>query len=418
MLEQRPILTISLCLMLSLLAHLGLLVSVDFFGDEQPTELARSEPDQTEQRQPDPEEEEDVPPPELEEPEYTVGTTEPSPLEINYISFEDYEILQSKRAIALDQPTVQMTVTPDPNAQQTPIDPTEPGIPFEPIPSMASAPAQPAQPESWESQGTAERLMSTGDLVERFTVPPAPLITNRVEITNAPTELDELAMDDERAVPLDRTDGTPDERVTRQTVDAEQGLISDPPLGNDDRIDTPESRAVVASAQPAPQRSQTNAADIVVNDPDVDVPAQPGSKADPTAAPRIDAEADPVSRIESAHLVPGGVWAQHGIRIKTVRPRWPIVTRMTAVPRNPIVRITFNGEGKVTGVRWVRTSGWKNIDGPLRIAIYKWSAEGNFPEEGFTIEEARIILNGTPEIEEETEDQTEPTAAPGETRQA
>lgn len=120
-------------------------------------------------------------------------------------------------------------------------------------------------------------------------------------------------------------------------------------------------------------------------------PSQP-SQANPTSAMRSDAESPPVSKIDYAQIKPGGVAAVRGVRIKTVVPRYSTVARMTSVPANPTYRVTFNGQGEVTQVEQLKSTGYINVDAPIITAIYKWTAEGKFDPDGFVIDQLDIKL--------------------------
>lgn len=73
-----------------------------------------------------------------------------------------------------------------------------------------------------------------------------------------------------------------------------------------------------------------------------------------------------------------------GLEIKPVEPRFPAAVRFTQLPRNPIVIIRFNAEGKVIFTDFIRDeekkrvydTGSKAVDEPLLSAIYKWRATG------------------------------------------
>jgi hypothetical protein len=120
-------------------------------------------------------------------------------------------------------------------------------------------------------------------------------------------------------------------------------------------------------------------------------PSQP-SQANPTSAMRSDAESPPVSRIDYAQIKPGGVAAVRGVRIKTVVPRYSTVARMVSVPANPTYRVTFNGQGEVTKVEQLKSTGYINVDAPIITAIYKWTAQGKFDPDGFVIDQLDIKL--------------------------
>jgi len=103
-------------------------------------------------------------------------------------------------------------------------------------------------------------------------------------------------------------------------------------------------------------------------------PAQPSR---PTAAPRDQAEAPPVTIVPGLVRVrPGAVLTADGIEIKTVVPRPSIIARYSAVPRNPKATIWFNPQGEVTHVELTRSTGAQNWDDPIITALEHWTAQG------------------------------------------
>ncbi|MBO6514757.1 MAG: hypothetical protein JJ974_12405 [Phycisphaerales bacterium] len=71
-----------------------------------------------------------------------------------------------------------------------------------------------------------------------------------------------------------------------------------------------------------------------------------------------------------------------GLEILTVRPRYTSAVRLSAIPKNPVVVMWFNGTGKVARAEFVRdgrvvySSGVLGVDEPLLNAIYQWRAKG------------------------------------------
>lgn len=89
-------------------------------------------------------------------------------------------------------------------------------------------------------------------------------------------------------------------------------------------------------------------------------------------------EADATSIDDVAEWVPGRPAAAQGLDITTVRPRWSITTRLSAVPRNPVVRIDFRKNGTVAKAVFLEgmDTGSRDVDAPLLDAIYNWTAKG------------------------------------------
>lgn len=126
-------------------------------------------------------------------------------------------------------------------------------------------------------------------------------------------------------------------------------------------------------AEPQPPRPDQPQA------PQPQTPAQPrpAEKPRPTAAPKDEREAPPVSRNEGFQVQPGQVVARHGLEIRTSVPRFSIVARMSsAITVNPMVELTFDKNGKVIAARFVRSTGFANIDGPILASLYRWTAVG------------------------------------------
>ena len=73
-----------------------------------------------------------------------------------------------------------------------------------------------------------------------------------------------------------------------------------------------------------------------------------------------------------------------GLEIKPVEPRYPATVRFTQLPRNPILIIRFNAQGRVVFVDFIRDeekkkvydTGSRAVDEPLLSAVYKWRASG------------------------------------------
>ncbi len=86
---------------------------------------------------------------------------------------------------------------------------------------------------------------------------------------------------------------------------------------------------------------------------------------------------------EATNLIQWGKpLARKGLEIKTVRPRWRTTTLLTRVPRNPVVMVSFDPDGRVAHAEFIQlngrrlNSGSRDVDGPLLDAVYKWRATG------------------------------------------
>ncbi len=143
--------------------------------------------------------------------------------------------------------------------------------------------------------------------------------------------------------------------------------------------------AVLAGAQQSPIADRTEA-DRVVPTP-VSSGAQANRRAsssanaapsNPTSAARSDRESSPVKLRSNQRVVrPGAVIVGDGIEIKTVQPRFSVVTRVSTLPHNPLARVTFDHrDGRVIQAELIRSSGYPDVDGPVEASLYLWRASG------------------------------------------
>lgn len=96
-------------------------------------------------------------------------------------------------------------------------------------------------------------------------------------------------------------------------------------------------------------------------------------------AERSDREADARSIID----VPRETWingrplAARGVEIHTRKPVFPLLTRITTSPANPLCQIEFDRRGKPVRCRVLQSSGYASeIDEPVLDALYRWRATG------------------------------------------
>lgn len=68
--------------------------------------------------------------------------------------------------------------------------------------------------------------------------------------------------------------------------------------------------------------------------------------------------------------------AAEGLSITTVRPRFSLYTRLIANPRDPLVEVQFDRQGRVRHARLLQSSGRDDVDRPVLDAIYQWKAKG------------------------------------------
>ncbi|MCC5828501.1 MAG: hypothetical protein JJU36_03550 [Phycisphaeraceae bacterium] len=105
-------------------------------------------------------------------------------------------------------------------------------------------------------------------------------------------------------------------------------------------------------------------------------PGQPRQTPSPRP-PTSDAGADAASLEPPRRDVrPGQVVAEEGIRIVTQHFDLPLSVLFMNRPRNPVVRIQFNTQGRVIRHEVVRGSGVQELDSAIVSGLYRWRATG------------------------------------------
>lgn len=104
---------------------------------------------------------------------------------------------------------------------------------------------------------------------------------------------------------------------------------------------------------------------------------------EPREAIDSEKESDATSLERTAEWHPGRPPAVEGLEITTVRPRWTVTTRLAAVPRNPVVVMEFRKNGTIARARFLpgQDTGYRDVDGPLLDALYRWTARGKALDE-------------------------------------
>lgn len=262
-------------------------------------------------------------------PEITLGSnTAPDRTAVAWISYDTFQELRARRS-RTEQPALQKLADPTPNAPFE-HDPTDPA----PLPSP-------------------DRLADSSNSSDQPTDTPA-TITQLAALP--PAEAQPL-------IPL--PDPTPAPRVINPTSAST----------NQPRIPTPTDSSDLRPIpiQPAPQLA--TASPITQTNPP---PAPASPDANPTAAPRDDREADPTSATRDDLLVKTGqVLTARGLEIKTAHVRPSVVTRSSTIPHNPVVRVTFDTQGRVINAAFIRSTGYANWDAPVLASLYQWRATGD-----------------------------------------
>jgi len=92
-----------------------------------------------------------------------------------------------------------------------------------------------------------------------------------------------------------------------------------------------------------------------------------------------DAESEASGLEQIVTVKPGRVVAAQGLRIRTVRPEWPLMARLAGAPKPVVVRVVFGRSGRVVEANFVDNegTGYSDLDTPIIDAVYRWSAIGD-----------------------------------------
>jgi TonB family protein len=123
----------------------------------------------------------------------------------------------------------------------------------------------------------------------------------------------------------------------------------------------PEPRAIQKAAPPGPGTGDGRR------------PGANSTAADP--AQQSDSESDAFAKIGSYNARDGKLDPQFGRKVKTVRPKLPIVGQVDAFAMgraSVTLKVNIDATGKVTKTRVHKSSGSNEIDQPCVVAMYEW----------------------------------------------
>lgn len=228
--------------------------------------------------------------------------------------------------------------------------------------------------------------------------PPSTSVESQTEITEAEPE------SQSQPETVSEPEFTPEPSLAKSEVsdpiaapnDPEFAIIEEVPV--EDEKDIPEAISMPSETETESQTDpETNPIEEPMNptvqtvepSPEVPVMTQPASTPNQTGKPgKADDRESIASIIRRAQEVRAASLNQplsgEGLEIKPVEPKFPASIRFTQLPRNPIVLIRFNAQGRVVNAKFlhdeekkrVYDTGSKGVDEPLINAIYKWRASG------------------------------------------
>ena len=273
--------------------------------------------------------------------ELKLGRDAPKVSSIAWIPYDDFRELIAPSG-PTEQPALQQEVDPVPDAP----------MPIEPAPARAEAARQ--------AQAVDEAIDTGQGRTQEVSPSRHPAEAHQAEQYHpiSPLEVTDLILGGKV---------TEVRRKSPMGFEPSQGPVQEAQpedAGGASGATEPSSRSAQSPTQPATESSNPT--------------SSPQEGADPTSAPRSDRESAPVTLRNHADTVqPGGVLVGEGIEIKTVRPRFSVVTRVSVLPRNPMALVVFDHEdGRVIEAKLITSSGYPNVDGPVLASLYQWRATG------------------------------------------
>lgn len=375
-------------------------------------------------------------PPRDEDDEPDLGEPENAPrLTVAWIEHQRVEEHMARLTETL-QPAIQNLVDPDPNAPLV-NEPKPPALPAIALQS-GGAPNDPAQPVD-PNETQSARPRSPVPEAQDTNTQPRPLDPNaqpREEVPGLPGDGDDLPMPREgEDTPATDRPHNPLRPDTADPRDPDPRNPGDVAVESDADPDAPDTPSDTDSQTPAERDSDTDEthpddndseqpAEVMEesagetpneNDPDAEPteqdgdadhdedtdestatpepaeedsdqpegdpvpPSNPSEEQETTRAPRDDAEADPTDvEPDRLRLEEGNVLVGQGVRVNTSRiRRGSASSRLTATPRDTLVRIVFDNQGQVVEAEIVgEGTGYDDWDARLLEALYRWTAAG------------------------------------------
>ncbi len=292
-----------------------------------------------------------------------IGRDSESVARMSWIPDDQFRELIARQFSATDQSAIQREVDPIEDAN-LPRDPTE----LRPQPARHSPQSLPT-PEQAKLTPVSPQLANPGDA-------DAADVSGQMALEVPDTNGDQLAMADLSQQPLDAP-------MSQRSPNARGHAQVTTPIQD---IPDPQPKVITPRITPTPDQTDPS------QNPSLAVPELASN---PTAATKSDRESDLFgTRNDPLKVQPGRTLVGDGIEIKTVTPQFSIITRSIAIPADPRVRIVFDADGTVIDAKFIRNTGYDNVDSPILNSLYKWKASGEKLTQrgrGFTME-MEIIL--------------------------
>lgn len=308
----------------------------------------------------------ETPPPQPEQPrQLRLGIAESAKTTLNWIGYEEYEEHLARQA-EIEQAALRLALAgapgePSESSEEAPTPaPTAVALANQPPAELAGTPAPPTAPEP-----PAETPVERGQPSQ----PATPIETPPLPPAETPQVPPPQPEPQPESIPKPEPEPAPNPEPALEPTPETEALTETPPAQDPEVVPpafpTPPNPSVPPTRPATPGGGGGGGGGDAADDP-------VGS------GERSEAEADPTSilNIPSAQWRNGRPIAAEGMTIETRKPRFTILTTVTARPTNPIVEIRFDHEGRPRSTRYLRSSGHATIDGPIMDAIAGWRARG------------------------------------------
>jgi len=162
----------------------------------------------------------------------------------------------------------------------------------------------------------------------------------------------------------------------------------DPEVQRDAQEASPQERAETSAQDASPEGASDGPGESAES---ADAPPHEGAPRD------LESQAASTLDLRRDQLHPGRPIARQGLELFPRQPVFTTLTRMTALPRNPIVEIRFGPTGVPLEAEIMRSSGNQSVDDALLSSLFRWRAHGAALAELASGETAdiriRIVLN-------------------------
>lgn len=355
-----------LCIALSIAVHLGSAVGAGVYLSQRVQPTLGSSKQITLPDMPEP-----VQPPDLP---MRLGRQDSSTASIAWLGVTRDPVLGEGQESTVEQAELTIVAgNAEEAAQAIPATPEQPKV-VEVVPTVPTEQAAEAQDETQVAESQPEPTPEP--LVEATTAPPEQAAPISIPADPQTSIIEESAPAETHDIP---------DAIARLSEPEPENPSEAQPNESPEPEPEPEPEIVTVPAQETPVEQVQAAPPQSATTPESQPPSQSQTQGKPG---QVDDRESVASIIRRAQEVRATTLNQplsgEGLEIKPIEPKFPASVRFTQLPRNPIVLIRFNAQGRVVKAQFLRDdekkkvydTGSKGVDEPLINAIYKWRASG------------------------------------------